>query len=198
MERRGKELVPTSKGVQVVGLAPEELRSATLTAQWERRLGEIAQGREQEGAFVDEMRQFAARLVAQVKASDAAYRHDNQTRTPCPDCGKYLLRVKTKRGDAGVPRPGVRLPPQRQADHQRPLPQLPQEDGAAGRGEKTAVRLRVRLPGEAVRLQEAAGPEVCGQGDVRRYLAQQEQREEKGSSALAEQLAKWMAQQKGD
>lgn len=84
VERRGKELVPTSKGVQVVGLAPEELRSATLTAQWERRLGEIAQGREQEGAFVDEMRQFAARLVAQVKASDAAYRHDNQTRTPAP------------------------------------------------------------------------------------------------------------------
>lgn len=165
VERRGKELVPTSKGVQVVGLAPEELRSATLTAQWERRLGEIAQGREQEGAFVDEMRQFAARLVAQVKASDAAYRHDNQTRTPCPDCGKYLLRVKTKRGgDAGVPRPGVRLPPQRQADHQRPLPQLPQEDGAAGRGGEAAVRLRVRLPGEAVRLQEAAGPEVCGQG----------------------------------
>ena len=35
-------------------------------------------------------------------------------------------------------------------------------------------------------------------GDVRRYLAQQEQREEKGFSALAEQLAKWMAQQKGD
>lgn len=38
----------------------------------------------------------------------------------------------------------------------------------------------------------------AGKGDVRRYLAQQEQREEKGSSALAEQLAKWMAQQKGD
>ena len=38
----------------------------------------------------------------------------------------------------------------------------------------------------------------AGKGDVRRYLAQQEQREEKGFSALAEQLAKWMAQQKGD
>ena len=36
----------------------------------------------------------------------------------------------------------------------------------------------------------------AGKGDVRRYLAQQEQREEKGSSALAEQLAKWMEQQK--
>ena len=164
VERRGKELVPTSKGVQVVGLAPEELRSATLTAQWERRLGEIAQGREQEGAFVDEMRQFAARLVAQVKASDAAYRHDNQTH-PLPRLRQVPAAGQDQAGgDAGVPRPGVRLPPQRQADHQRPLPQLPQEDGAAGRGGEAAVRLRVRLPGEAVRLQEAAGPEVCGQG----------------------------------
>ena len=83
-ERRGKGAGTHLQGRPGGGLAPEELAAATLTAQWERRLGEIAQGREQEGLFVDEMRQFAARLVAQVKASDAAYRHDNQTRTPAP------------------------------------------------------------------------------------------------------------------
>ena len=52
IERRGKELWPTSKGIQVVGLAPADLRSASLTAQWEKRLGDIAQGKEQENAFV--------------------------------------------------------------------------------------------------------------------------------------------------
>lgn len=45
---------------------------------------------------MDEMRQSAAQLVAQVKVSDAVYRHDSQTRTPCPDYGKYLLWVKAK------------------------------------------------------------------------------------------------------
>ena len=35
IERRGKELVPTAKGLQLVKLVPEELRSAVLTAKWE-------------------------------------------------------------------------------------------------------------------------------------------------------------------
>ena len=60
-------------------------------------------------------------------------------------------------GDAGVPRPGVRLPPEREADHQCPLSQLPQADGAAGRGGEADVRLCVRLPGKALRLQKAPG-----------------------------------------
>ena len=35
----------------------------------------------------------------------------------------------------------------------------------------------------------------AGKGDVRRYLAQQGQKEEAGSSAMAEQLKKWLEQQ---
>ena len=45
------------------------------------------------------MRAYATRLVAEVKVSDAKYTHDNQTRKVCPDCGKYLLLVKGKRGE---------------------------------------------------------------------------------------------------
>ena len=199
VERRGKELVPTSKGVQVVGLAPEELRSATLTAQWERRLGEIAQGREQEGAFVDEMRQFAARLVAQVKASDAAYRHDNQTRTPCPDCGKYLLRVKTKRGE-------MLVCPDRECGYRRSVkqttnarcPNCHKRMELRGEGEKQLFACVCGYREKLSDFKKRRAQKSAGKGDVRRYLAQQEQREEKGFSALAEQLAKWMAQQKGD
>ena len=199
VERRGTELVPTSKGVQVVGLAPEELRSATLTAQWERRLGEIAQGREQEGAFVDEMRQFAARLVAQVKASDAAYRHDNQTRTPCPDCGKYLLRVKTKRGE-------MLVCPDRECGYRRSVkqttnarcPNCHKRMELRGEGEKQLFACVCGYREKLSDFKKRRAQKSAGKGDVRRYLAQQEQREEKGFSALAEQLAKWMAQQKGD
>ena len=186
-------------GVQVVGLAPEELRSATLTAQWERRLGEIAQGREQEGAFVDEMRQFAARLVAQVKASDAAYRHDNQTRTPCPDCGKYLLRVKTKRGE-------MLVCPDRECGYRRSVkqttnarcPNCHKRMELRGEGEKQLFACVCGYREKLSDFKKRRAQKSAGKGDVRRYLAQQEQREEKGFSALAEQLAKWMAQQKGD
>lgn len=61
------------------------------------------------------------------------------------------------------------------------------------RGEGEAAVRPACATGRAVRLQRR--PSLRAK-DVRRYLAQQEQREEKGSSALAEQLAKWMAQQK--
>lgn len=64
IERRGKELVPTSKGMQLVELAPEDLRSAALTAQWEDRLARIAKGQERDAKFVEEMRAYASRLVA--------------------------------------------------------------------------------------------------------------------------------------
>ena len=38
----GREIIPTSKGKQLVSLAPEDLRSAELTARWEYRLEQIA------------------------------------------------------------------------------------------------------------------------------------------------------------
>lgn len=70
--------------MQLVELAPEDLRSAALTAQWEDRLARIAKGQERDAKFVEEMRAYASRLVAAVKASDAKYTHDNQTRKTCP------------------------------------------------------------------------------------------------------------------
>ena len=90
IERRGKELVPTSKGMQLVELAPEDLRSAALTAQWEDRLARIAKGQERDAKFVEEMRAYASRLVAAVKASDAKYtpttRRARPARTAASSC----------------------------------------------------------------------------------------------------------------
>ena len=99
IERRGKELVPTSKGMQLVELAPKDLRSATLTAKWEDRLSRIAKGQERDFKFIEEMRAYAGKLVNDVKLSEAKYTHDNQTRKACPECGKFLLLVKGKKGE---------------------------------------------------------------------------------------------------
>ena len=66
VERRGKELVPTSKGKQLIGLVPPDLKSAELTAKWELELQKIAKGQAKSEAFVDEMRRYAAHLVSGV------------------------------------------------------------------------------------------------------------------------------------
>ena len=179
----------------MVKLAPADLRSAALTARWEGRLGAIARGKEREAHFVEEMRLYASHLVSEVKASDASYTHDNQTRTPCPDCGKYLLRVKTKRGE-------MLVCPDRECGYRRSVkqttnarcPNCHKRMELRGEGEKQMFACvcgyREKLSDFKKRREKAGG----GKRDVRRYLEQQARQEETGNSALAAQLAKWMEQ----
>lgn len=98
VERHGKDIVPLSKGEQLIGLVPEELRKPVLTAEWEEKLTRISRGELSQKAFTEEIRAFATRLVGSVATSDAHYTHDNMTRTPCPQCGKFLLEVNGKHG----------------------------------------------------------------------------------------------------
>ncbi|MDR1463917.1 MAG: DNA topoisomerase III [Oscillospiraceae bacterium] len=98
IERRGRELWPTSKGKQVITIVPPDLRSAALTAQWEQRLAGIAKGQDRADQFLEEMRRYASSLVAAVIGSDAVFTHDNLSGERCPACGKQLLDVNGKKG----------------------------------------------------------------------------------------------------
>ncbi len=98
IERVGKEIHPTAKGKQLIDIVPRDLKSATLTAQWEQQLQAISQGKADSKRFIGEMRDYATSLVGQVIASNAQYRHDNITRERCPICGKYMLEVNGKKG----------------------------------------------------------------------------------------------------
>ncbi|WP_313561916.1 DNA topoisomerase III, partial [Ruminiclostridium cellobioparum] len=98
IERRGKEIHPTSKGIQLVGLVPEDLKSPELTAKWEQQLALISKGRVSSAAFVGDMKSYASKLVGAVIANSEQFRHDNVTREKCAECGKYLLEVNGKKG----------------------------------------------------------------------------------------------------
>ncbi len=98
IERQGKELVPTSKGIQLVNLVSPALKTPELTAQWEQRLSNIARGKGSKTEFMADIRKNTMELVKSVIADNAVYKADNITRTKCPVCGKYLLLVNGKRG----------------------------------------------------------------------------------------------------
>ena len=98
IERQGKELVPTSKGIQLINLVAPSLKSPELTAQWEQRLTNIAKGQDNKEEFIAGIRKNAADLIQGVAANTASYRADNVSREKCPMCGKYMLLVKGKRG----------------------------------------------------------------------------------------------------
>lgn len=98
IERQGKELHPTGKGFQLIGLVPENLRSPALTAAWEKRLTAISEGSESGKAFMQAIRQNAAELVAMVKSDTAVYKADNLTKMKCPECGEPMLLINGRHG----------------------------------------------------------------------------------------------------
>lgn len=102
IEKRGKEILPTSKGKQLIDLVPNELKSPLLTARWERQLDEIAKGKREWSNFIKEMKNYSVALVEDVKCANSKFVHDNKTGKKCPNCGKYLLEVKGKNGTMNV------------------------------------------------------------------------------------------------
>ena len=102
IEKRGKEIIPTSKGKQLIELVPNELKSPLLTAKWEKRLDEISKGKQNPDVFIKEMKNYAIALVEAVKRDNSKFIHDNKTGKKCPNCGKYLLEVKGKNGVMNV------------------------------------------------------------------------------------------------
>ncbi len=98
IEKRGKDIIITSKGKQLLELVPEDLKSPVLTAEWEQKLGAISKGALNKDSFVNEMKNYTKAVVNEIKNSDETFKHDNLTRNKCPECGKYMLEVKGKRG----------------------------------------------------------------------------------------------------
>ena len=98
IEKKGKDIYPTSKGKQLIALVPEDLKSPLLTAKWESQLDNIAKGKANDKKFVADMKGYATKLVEDVKGGTAKFHHDNATGSKCPNCGKYLLEVKGKNG----------------------------------------------------------------------------------------------------
>ena len=197
MERRGKEIVPTSKGIQLVGLIPEDLRSAELTAKWEQELALISKGQAQKSVFIAQMRDYASNLVSAVVASNASYKHDNVTRDKCPDCGKFLLEVSGKKGK-------MLVCPDRECGYRKNLafqtnarcPNCHKKLEMRGEGEK---RIFVCICGYRERLSDFEKRRTesgASKRDTENYLRNQDkQSNNQGNSALASQLAKWMEQQ---
>ncbi|SCS73149.1 DNA topoisomerase III [Staphylococcus caeli] len=98
IESRDGKIKVTSKGKQILELAPQKLTSPLLTAEWEEKLSLIEQGKYDVRKFISEMKTFTNEVVEDIKSSEQRYKHDNLTTTECPTCGKFMIKVKTKNG----------------------------------------------------------------------------------------------------
>jgi len=89
IERVGKDLQATPKGIQVITMLEEnKLTSPELTGDWEHKLSEIEDGRGDRKKFMKGIADFAKETVDQIAALDKEkLRPERVELGPCPRCG---------------------------------------------------------------------------------------------------------------
>ena len=94
-ERKTKYLIPTHKGISLVTVMPEEIRSPLLTADWEQKLLKVEK---QELAPEDFMKEIGAMISTLVSTYEAVQDAEVMRREPapskignCPACGSNIV-----------------------------------------------------------------------------------------------------------
>lgn len=194
MEKKGNDLLITSKGRQLLELVPSDLKKPELTARWEKELQKISDGRQKEKTFMKEIEQYTNNVMQDIRTSEATFRHDNLTNRKCPRCGKRMLAVNGKNSKLLVCQDrecGYRETVSRTTNARCPVCHKRME--LVGKGEDQtfvcACGHKEKMAAfEARRKRE--GKDVSRQ-DVRRYMKQQQKEAEQPlNNAFAEALAK--------
>ena len=98
VERKGKSLIPTNDGINLISILPEPLTSPVLTAEWEQQLTEIAKGVASPDTFLDGIRDMVQTLVsdhAQVSEEGRTlFASERESIGACSRCGKPVYEGK--------------------------------------------------------------------------------------------------------
>ncbi|MEY9979632.1 DNA topoisomerase III [Lysinibacillus sp. RC79] len=191
-KRGGKEIYITSKGRQLLDLVPEELRSPATTAEWEQKLELISKGKLKKDVFINEMKKHTKEIVAEIKASDKKYKHDNISTKSCPDCGKPMLEVNGKKGKMLVCQDrdcGHRKNVSRVTNARCPQCKKKLELRGEGDGQIFVCKCgyREKLSAFEARRKKEGGGKV-DKRSVQKYMKQQEKEDEPINNAFADLL----------
>ena len=98
VERKGKQLIPTKNGNNLICILPDSLTSPKLTAAWENNLTQIAKGEADPAAFMGGIEAMARELVQTYAAVLDENKNLFQTEKPeigkCPRCGSPVHEGK--------------------------------------------------------------------------------------------------------
>jgi DNA topoisomerase-3 len=92
LERDGRSLVCTEKGLNVIRLLDEHpLTSPSLTGDWEHRLARIEQGEDSRDRFMGDIAKFAEKTVSVIDEKLQGVRIERAKLGPCPICGHEIV-----------------------------------------------------------------------------------------------------------
>ncbi len=92
IEREGRALVPTEKGMNVIRLLDgHPLTEPALTGEWEHRLGQIQEGTETRKKFMADIAEFAVGTVNEIDTKLKDVKIPRANLGPCPVCGADII-----------------------------------------------------------------------------------------------------------
>ena len=98
VERRGKSLIPTKAGINLVTVLPDTLTSPMLTAEWEQKLTAIARGEGDPAAFMAGISKMTRELVKTYsnisEEGQKLFAPERETVGLCPRCDKPVYEGK--------------------------------------------------------------------------------------------------------
>ena len=98
VERKGKSLIPTKAGINLVTVLPDTLTSPMLTAEWEQKLTAIAKGEGDPALFLAGITDMAKELVSTYshisEEGQKLFAPERETVGLCPRCGKPVYEGK--------------------------------------------------------------------------------------------------------
>lgn len=96
LERKGRQLLPTKKGTDLIAVLPDMVKSASLTARWESGLKEVERGEQSAAAFMEGIEGMVSDLVAQYRgvSVDTSMFRSREVIGACPRCGSDVVEGK--------------------------------------------------------------------------------------------------------
>lgn len=92
--KKGKNIISTDKGREIIKQLPDELSSVIITAEWEQKLSEVAKGKYAYKRFIKEIADLTTKNVEYITSQMGNVKKFVQH--PCHKCQSELIRLKSK------------------------------------------------------------------------------------------------------
>lgn len=108
VERSGRSLIPTPKGLEVYDIVKEKMiANVSMTGRWECALHEIETGKVPTETFTGNINSYASQITSELLAMKLD--HTDLPRCNCPKCGEGTVTIYNKVAKCGDPDCGFLL-----------------------------------------------------------------------------------------
>jgi len=101
VERKKKQLLPTEKGINLIAVLPDKIKSPILTAEWESMLKQVERGAFSADAFMSGITEMCRELVKEHSAPEERFiglfpnaKGNREAVGACPRCGAPVYEGK--------------------------------------------------------------------------------------------------------